>query len=150
MRYWIGVASRDHVEKGVKGGFCQLCHGKATPLKRMMPGDWIIYYSPKETFNGNEPCQRFTALGQISESEVYPFEMFPGFIPFRRNVAFITPCKPTPIRPLIPRLLFIDDPKKWGYKFRFGHFEIPKEDFELIAGLMRATPVSESNLDLRE
>ncbi|MGG1220830.1 EVE domain-containing protein, partial [Priestia endophytica] len=28
IRYWVGVASRDHVMKGVQGGFAQLCHGK--------------------------------------------------------------------------------------------------------------------------
>ena len=65
MRYWIGVASRDHVARGVAGGFCQLCHGKAQPLQRMSAGDWIIYYSPKEEFDGNTPCQRFTAIGEI-------------------------------------------------------------------------------------
>ena|SRR5664279_630830 len=37
-RYWIGVASRDHVMKGVVGGFCQLGHGKAAPVKRLSPG----------------------------------------------------------------------------------------------------------------
>ncbi|MDQ7862723.1 hypothetical protein RCO48_21920 [Peribacillus frigoritolerans] len=33
-RYWIGVASRDHVMKGIDGGFAQLCHGKEAPLKK--------------------------------------------------------------------------------------------------------------------
>lgn len=27
-KYWIGVASRNHVVKGVQGGFVQLCNGK--------------------------------------------------------------------------------------------------------------------------
>ena len=43
-RFWIGVASREHVRLGVAGGFSQLCHGKAHPLKRMAVGDWLIYY----------------------------------------------------------------------------------------------------------
>ena len=30
--YWIGVASKDHVDHGVAGGFAQLNHGKAGPL----------------------------------------------------------------------------------------------------------------------
>ena len=38
-RYWLGVASKDHVQIGVEGGFCQLCHGKKTPLTRMQRGD---------------------------------------------------------------------------------------------------------------
>ncbi|MCU4670958.1 EVE domain-containing protein, partial [Bacillus paralicheniformis] len=59
-RYWIGVASRDHVLKGVSGGFAQLCHGKEAPLKRMNPDDWIIYYSPKQNLKDDAPYQKFT------------------------------------------------------------------------------------------
>ena len=46
VRYWLGVVSRAHVERGVAGGFAQLCHGRAAPLARMQTGDWLIYYSP--------------------------------------------------------------------------------------------------------
>ncbi len=35
MRYWIGVACKEHVLRGVTGGFCQVCHGKAAPLNHM-------------------------------------------------------------------------------------------------------------------
>ena len=71
MRYWIGVASKDHVSRGVDGGFCQLCHGKAQPLKRMASGDWIIYYSPKERFEDTLLCQAFTAIGEVVGDAVY-------------------------------------------------------------------------------
>jgi hypothetical protein len=50
MRYWIGVASKEHVMRGVQGGFAQVCHGKEGPLKQMTPQDWIIYYSPTIKF----------------------------------------------------------------------------------------------------
>jgi hypothetical protein len=30
-------------------------------------------------------------------------------------------------------LSFIKDKSKWGYAFRFGHLEISRADFELIA-----------------
>ena len=135
MRYWIGVASKEHVALGVEGGFCQLCHGKAQPLKRMSAGDWVIYYSPKETVNSNVLCQNFTAIGQVTDSEVYQFEMFPGFMPYRRNVNFIE-AKSVAIRPLIEQLSFIKDKTNWGYVFRFGQIEIPKSDFDLIAWVM--------------
>jgi hypothetical protein len=131
-RYWIGVASQDHVARGVAGGFCQLCHGKAAPLRRMSPGDWIVYYSPKVRFDGDELCQKFTAIGEITGSGVYAFEMAPHFAPFRRDVRFVS-GEATAIRPLIDQLSFIRDPKRWGYAFRFGHFEMSREDFELIA-----------------
>ena len=135
MRYWIGVASREHVSRGVAGGFCQLCHGKAQPLKRMSVGDWIIYYSPKELFEETTPCQRFTAIGEVVGAEVYPFEIFPGFIPHRRDISFHK-ANEVPIRPLLEQLTFIKDKSKWGYVFRFGHLEIPKSDFDLIAANM--------------
>jgi hypothetical protein len=131
-RYWIGVASQAHVMRGVAGNFCQLCHGKAQPLKRMSVGDWLIYYSPKLQFEGNQACQQFTAIGKVIGKEVYPFAMFPGFVPHRRDIRFHS-AKVVPIRPLIDRLAFIKDKSRWGYAFRFGHLEIAKEDFELIA-----------------
>lgn len=133
MRYWIGVASKNHVERGVEGGFCQLCHGKAQPLKRMQQGDWIIYYSPKQEFESNSPCQQFTAIGEVMGTDVYEFAMSPGFIPFRRDIQFIPDAKPTAIRPLIQDLNFIKDKSKWGYTFRYGHLEISESDFQLIA-----------------
>ena len=101
----------------------------------MSVGDWIIYYSPKELFAEATPCQKFTAIGQVVGTEVYPFEMFPGFIPYRRDIRFAE-AKDIPIRPLLEQLSFIKDKSKWGYAFRFGHFEIPRSDFELISTKM--------------
>jgi hypothetical protein len=135
MRYWIGVASRDHVILGVAGGFCQLCHGKAQPLKRMDVNDWLIYYSPKTLFHDEILCQKFTAIGQIVGGSVFSFEMSPTFIPYRREVNFLKAVE-VPIRPLLDKLSFIQDKSKWGYVFRFGFLEIPQADFALIAESM--------------
>ncbi len=136
-RYWIGVASKEHVKLGVAGGFSQLCHGKAQPLRRMALGDGFIYYSSKEMFGEDALCQQFTAIGEVVGSEVYPFEMFPGFVPFRRDIKFYE-AHDVAIRPLIRQLSFIQDKTRWGYPFRFGHLEIPQADFELIAQAMLA------------
>ena len=135
MRYWIGVASRDHVERGVDGGFCQLCHGKSQPLNRMTVGDWLIYYSPREKFEGATPLQQFTAIGEVIGAETYPFEMSPSFVPYRRNIRFLE-ARELPIRSIIDQISIIKDKNKWGYIFRLGHFEILKPDFELIASHM--------------
>lgn len=136
MRYWIGVASKNHVARGVEGGFCQLCHGKAQPLKRMNQGDWIIYYSPKEYFEEKTPCQQFTAIGKVVGTEVYPFAITADFVPFRRDIEFIQTANSVDIRPLISHLGFIKDPKHWGAAFRFGYLEINQADFAVIAKAM--------------
>lgn len=130
MRYWMAVASKEHVLRGIHGGFAQVCHGKEGPLKLMRPDDWIIYYSPTLTFGGKDPCRAFTAIGQI-EGAPYRFQMSEDFIPYRINVKFI-PSKDIPIYPLIDHLSFIPDKKKWGFPFRRGCFAISKTDFELI------------------
>ncbi|MGX6443662.1 EVE domain-containing protein [Neobacillus sp. K501] len=134
-RFWIGVASGDHVFNAVQGGFAQLCHGKHAPLRKMSSGDWIIYYSPKVNYNESTPHQKFTAIGKIIDDDVYQVNMGNNFIPFRRNIDFI-PCIETPIKPLISKLSFIKSTKYWGYSFRYGHIEISEKDFKLIAEKM--------------
>lgn len=136
QKYWLGVASHAHVKLGVAGGFAQLCHGKAAPLRRMKKGDWIIYYSSKKELGKPEPEQAFTAIGQLIDEQVYQFEMAPDFIPFRRNVRFLPQAQPTSIFPLIDALHCIPDKQHWGYNFRFGHLEIDQHDFLLIAVAM--------------
>jgi EVE domain len=135
-RYWIGVASKDHVMKGVEGSFSQLCHGKNNPLKRLSAGDWIIYYSPRTEMNGGNTVQAFTAFGQILEGEPYAFDMGNGFIPYRRDVSFKS-AQDAPIRPLLHELSFIKNKQSWGYVFRFGLIEIPEPDFQRIAKEMQ-------------
>lgn len=134
-RYWIGVVSQSHVARGVAGGFAQLCHGKAAPLKRMQVGDWLVYYSPKTEMTDGEPLQCFTAIGKVVGNDVYEFAMTPEFVPYRRDIAYL-PCTAAPIQPLIPQLSFIKDPKRWGYPFRMGQIEMTRQDCELIAKAM--------------
>lgn len=134
-RYWIAVASKEHVEKGVLGGFAQVCHGKRAPLARTHEGDWIIYYSPTVTLGKKDPCQAFTAIGRFASGTPYLFEMSPDFIPWRINVNFQR-CQEAEIKPLLEHLAFITDKKKWGFPFRRGFFEIDKQDFTYIAKTM--------------
>jgi predicted RNA-binding protein len=134
-KYWIIVASKNHVMRGIEGGFCQANHGKEAPLRRMKRGDWIVFYSPKEIFEGNVPSRRFTALGEIRDDSMYQVQLSDDFRPFRMDVKFTT-INEVAIEPLIPELTFIRNKKSWGYVFRFGMIEIPRNDFLIIAKKM--------------
>lgn len=134
-RYWVAVASKEHVMNGIVGSFAQACHGKPV-LQRMSVGDGIIYYSPAVQFRGQQKCQQFTAIGRVTGQGVYPFDMGGGFVPFRRDVEYNVAATPVSIIPLVPRLNFIDNKRNWGFKFRFGFFEIPAADFQLIESEM--------------
>ncbi len=135
MKYWVNTISFDHVHRGVAGGFTQANHGKPQGLKRMQKGDWIVFYSPKTSYENGEPLQAFTAIGQIADDEIYQFAMSPDFVPYRRRVDF-KECQQMPVRPLIDGLDFILDKRRWGHRFRFGLFTISQHDFELIATAM--------------
>jgi hypothetical protein len=137
MANWIAVASAEHVRRGVEGGFMQVCHGKAGPLRRIKPGDGVAYYSPSETFGGTDRLQAFTAIGRVREGDPYLFDMGGGFRPYRRNVAWADPTV-APIRPLLETLEFATGNANWGYRLRFGVLEIGERDFGVIAGTMGA------------
>ena len=130
-RYWILVASREHVKLGVTGGFAQAGHGKRSGLARMHAGDRIIYYSPNVESGGTEPLHAFTAIGEVTDDEIIQVEMSPDFKPFRRSVRYLRTGE-VKIGPLINDLQFIRNKKSWGYSFRFGIVEIQQQDFERI------------------
>ncbi len=134
-RNWIAVASAEHVRRGRAGGYMQICHGKAAPLRRIQPGDRVTYYSPTETFRGKDRRQLFTAIGFVCDGQPYAFDMGDGFVPFRRNVAWLD-GREAPIQPLLDVLDFSAGVRNWGYQLRFGLFAISDHDADLIAGAM--------------
>lgn len=134
-KYWILVASKDHVKSALAQGIAQACHGKVSPLKRMRKDDFIIYYSGKQTLGRPEVCQKFTAIGKVMDNEIYQFRVSEDFCPSRRTIDYL-PSGDVSILPLIPGLNFIHDKKSWGYPFRLGLLEIDRHDFELISSLM--------------
>lgn len=141
-RFWIGVVSRAHVQRGVAAGIAQLGHGKAAPLRRMHEGDWLIYYSPRDEVSAGEPVQAFTAIGRLVDDDVYQVTVSESFSPFRRAITYL-PSHEAPIKPLLERLSFIKNPERWGSVFRFGHLEISRDDFAAIAAAMGADPAVE-------
>lgn len=133
-RYWIGVVSREHVLRGVAGGFAMLNHGSRPAIARLKPGDGIAFYSPKTALDGT-PLKAFTAIGQVLPGEPYAVEMTPSFTGYRRDIAFL-PAREVPLADLHDRLAFTQG--NWGMLARRGHFEITKADFTAIRAAMTA------------
>ena len=115
----------------------QVCHGKCAPLKRVQPGDRVVYYAPAQTMGGRDRLQSFVSVGIVLPGEPYAYDMGGGFVPFRRDVRYL-PAVDAPIGPLLERLQFVDDRAHWGAKFRFGLFAINDHDMRLIAQAMHA------------
>jgi len=142
-RCWIAVASSEHVARGRAGGFMQVCHGKAGPLRRIRPGDAVAYYSPTVTFGGADRLQAFTAFGTVLPGDVYQADMGGGFHPFRRDVAWTAAASTAPIRPLLDQLHLTAGRASWGAAFRFGIVEVEAADMALIAAAMGAGPIGD-------
>ena len=134
-KYWIIVASKDHASAGRQQGIVQANHGKAAPLERMKINDWVVIYSSKNHLAAGDKYQKFTAIGQVKDGEVYQVEVSHNFKPFRRNINYYD-CKEAAILPMIDKLEFIENKKQWGYPFRYGFFEINEHDFGLISAEM--------------
>ncbi len=135
-RYWLGVASRDHVQRGVAGGFCQLGHGKEAPIRRLSSGDWIAYYSPRTEMGSGDPVQGFTAIGTIETGEAYRGDMGGSFHPWRRDVDWKRKAQEAPIRPLLDHLDLTKGKRSWGILFRRSLISASEADFKLIAKAM--------------
>lgn len=137
QNHWIGVACRDHVKRGVAGGFTQMGHGKKSAVKVLKKGDWIAYYSPRTSLEGGDLVQSFTAIGQVISEGAYQADMGGGFMPFRVDVAFKQEARDAEIRPLLNQLdLTRILGSNWGGAFRFGRVKVSKADFDKIAAAM--------------
>jgi hypothetical protein len=135
--YWIGVASYDHVKAAVEGGFCQLGHGKAAPVRLLRRGDVLVFYSPREALNAGAAVQAFTAIGRVTDDEPLSVEQSTFFRPFRREIRYVQ-SRPAPIHPLLPKLSFTRDRTHWGIAFRRACFSISPVDYREIARAMGA------------
>jgi hypothetical protein len=135
-RHWVAVASAEHVRRGRREGFMQVCHGKGGPLRRIRPGDRVAYYSPTVHFGGKDRLQAFTALGTVLQGDPYQADMGDGFHPFRRDVCWDTTACDAAIVPLLEQLSFTTGRTGWGYAFRFGLVPVTAQDMALIAQAM--------------
>ena len=135
-KYFLISVSRDHVLKGLEGGFVQAGHGRRDLVSKLSKGDWIVLYSAKDEYEGGKPLQKFTALGQVTDEEPYQPDAVENVKPYRRAVAF-SKVREAPIRPLLEQLSFIKNVKSWGLYLISGFRELSKADFELIQAAMQ-------------
>jgi hypothetical protein len=59
-----------------------------------------------------------------------------GFVPYRRDIAYLTDAREVPLAELSPTLEFVTGRPGWGMLARRGHFEIALADLRRIAAAM--------------
>ncbi|WP_060884753.1 EVE domain-containing protein [Streptomyces caniscabiei] len=136
MKYWLGVVSRDHVHRATEAGTAQLGHGKRPGLARLGPGDWLIYYSPRTSLRDGETLQAFTAIGEITDGEIWQADEG-GFRPWRRRIRYVEHAVEVSIRRFDGSLDLTSLPN-WGHQLRRGLVELTEGDFRRIRSAMVA------------
>jgi len=142
VKSWLIVASAEHARLGLDGGFVQVGHGKAAPLRRMAPGDGVVCYSPSRISGEKDGFQSFTAIGRVRDGRPYQVEMTPDFKPWRRDVEWMQAVEHG-IAPLKEWLEFTTD-KNWGYRLRLGYLEILKVDFDFLVHVMTQADLADA------
>lgn len=138
MANWLCIASANHVARGRTDGFMQVCHGKGAPLRRVRPGDTVIYYSPTREMGVADGYRHLTAFGTVVSSTPYQADMGGGFLPFRHDVHW-QEGTPAPILPLLDHLELTRGKRNWAYPFRFGILPLSDHDRDVIAVAMGIT-----------
>ena len=134
MSFWLGVVSRDHVQRGVGQGIAQIGHGAKAGLARMRAGDGLAYYSPRVAPDSTTTLRAFTAIGVVADDEVWQADEG-AFKPWRRRVAYVTAATEVPIGQVRADLELTQRPN-WGYSLRRGLVELSHQDFECVAAAM--------------
>ena len=131
------VASVDHVRRRRTGGFMQVYHGQASPLRRIKARDGAVYYSPSTVMGSKDGLKSFTSIGRVRRGEAYQFDMGVGFPPSRRDVDWAA-SHDMLITTLFRQLDFTAG-SSCGYQLRLGLCPFSEHDFRLIiAGAMSA------------
>lgn len=122
--------------KVLKAALPRRGHGRKDLISKPSKGDWIVYYSSKDKLKSGKPLQKFTAIGKIIDSEPYQPDTNNDFKPYRRSVKY-SKGNEAEMRPLIEKLSFIKNKKRWGFYLISGFREISKDDFEIIQQAMK-------------
>ena len=134
MNHWLGVVSRDHVQRGVALGIAQIGHGAKAGLARMRAGDGLVYYSSRISPESTVALKAFTAIGVVADDELWQADEG-AFRPWRRRVTYDVSAAEVPIGQLQADLDLTQGPN-WGYSLRRGLVALSPGDFQCIAEAM--------------
>ena len=142
MTYWIVVGSEENMRIAESRGF-DVFGFKSTrrsEVARMRPGDKLIFYLTKiMKFGGiaEVTSEYFEDHSKVFKSEKKPGEDYPYRVKAKREI-ILQPGQYLDVRQVAPGLAFT---QRWGDNWRLAFqgnlHEVPEEDYERIAGLMR-------------
>ena len=115
-------------------GIAQIGHGRRPGLDRMRPGDWLVYYSPRPSMDSAAHLRAFTAVGTVTDDEVWQADDG-GFRPWRRRVSYDRTAREVPLTEVRDRLALTTGPN-WGHRLRRGLVPLTDGDVAVLRAAM--------------
>ena len=134
---WIGVAAGRHVAIAVEQSFVMFSHGRHEAARRVLPGDWVSYYSPREGLNEGAELRAFTAIGVVLDGAPAERQMTASSTGWARRMRWLD-ARHASIYGILDKFSFVTDRRHWGMYFRKSLFRVDAGDFAVIAEAMGA------------
>jgi len=142
MTFWIVVGSEENMRIAESRGFdiFGFKSTRRTEVSKMKPGDKLIFYLTKiMKFGGlaEITSDYFEDHEKVFKSERKPGEDYPFRVKLKPEI-ILAPDQYLDVKEIAPGLAFT---QRWGDNWRLAFqgnlHEIPKEDYEKLAGMMR-------------
>ncbi|RLI79608.1 EVE domain-containing protein [Archaeoglobales archaeon] len=146
MVYWLCITNEDNWKVTKQKNIWGVPERHKNTIVRVKPGDKLLIYLKQENVDGEIRPSRIVAVYEAA-SEVFrdssrifktPKRMSNETFPLRIKLKPIKIfSKPVEFKPLIPKLKFITNKRKWsGHLMGKAMREIPEEDYRVIVKSM--------------
>ncbi|HIH69352.1 EVE domain-containing protein [Methermicoccus shengliensis] len=147
MPYWLCITNEENWKVIKEKNMWGVPERHENTIKRVRPGDKLLIYVKQEREKDEIKEPRIVAVYEVA-SEVFrdssrifksPKGMGNETFPLRIKLKPIKIFeKPVEFKPLIPKLKFITNKRKWsGHLMGKAMREIPEEDYELIMSVAK-------------
>ncbi|KUH34829.1 hypothetical protein APY94_00190 [Thermococcus celericrescens] len=143
MKYWLCITNRDNWEVVKKKNVWGVAKRHKNTIAKVKPRDKLVFYVKQERKDKEVLEPKIVGIFEVvSEHYTDSSRIFKS--PSHLNETYPLRVKIKPIKlgevgfkPLIPKLKFITNKKKWsGHLMGKAMREIPEEDYKLIESLL--------------
>ncbi|KUJ94432.1 MULTISPECIES: EVE domain-containing protein [Archaeoglobus] len=146
MAYWLCIANSENWEVIKKENAWGVADRHKNTISKVKPGDKLVIYGIQEKIGKDEVLEPriygiFEAVSEVYKDSKRIFKSRAGeSFPYRVKLKpVIIPEKPLEFKPLIDRLEFIKNKKRWNtHLFGRAMRELPEKDYKLIEKMLRS------------
>ena len=132
VRYWLCITNDENWKVIKTKHIWGVSERRKNKLESVEIGDYMIFYVKPARIGG---IFKVASKPYVDKRKIFTYSGFSGkeVFPYRVKLEPVTvPEEPVDFKPLVPKLSFLTNKKRWSAPLRTAMKEIPREDFELI------------------